>query len=640
MRWVNRVAAAAIAVAIVVGPPMGAALWIQSRHWRFPTATQALAWFGHASNQDLVAAMVGSLAVAMWLLLVVAVVLRARYVMSGLLERLRRTPMPTAAQMAAGSVAGVAALAMPSVAVAHPAQVVSVSAPSGMDLADAPTSAAPAGIELPGGGWIPYRTAVAVTVLGGAIWLHRRQHYQPANPRFGEHGRDGDLQPLPGTAEAIIAGVGEQPSPDLTVAEVLPRLPAGRLILHGPGAVDAARGLLVTTILAQALTGPRSAAVVLHPRDLEVLVGTSFAENMPPGLHTDGSADGLGALGAGHDQAGPPSLLIRPPRHRPQEDGDSVQRDLGAATVVLIGDDGHEGTRWHVSADGSVTGASSVRRLALFDVQAANDLLTLVQRHAGAASFAATRPSRPPEPAAPRRGQLRLLDDCRLLVDGTVLQLSRSAGLQILAYLAVHPNGTASNDLIRAVWPGFDPNRITKRLHTTLTALRQQLHPVLDDAIVRHDERYQLNRDVVATDLEQLHQAVAAAATAVTADQRTAAAQAIVDAYRGELAAGFCWPWLQPVREAVRRDVIDAYLQLAAAAPRSAALDLVRAAIAVDPYNEALHDEAVRILTATGDHEAAHALREALRQRLLTAGLRPAASPADSTSEQGADLRL
>jgi DNA-binding SARP family transcriptional activator len=317
-----------------------------------------------------------------------------------------------------------------------------------------------------------------------------------------------------------------------------------------------------------------------------------------------------------------------------------VQRDLGAATVVLVGDDGHEGTRWHVAADGSVTGGGSVRRLALLDVQAANDLMTLVQRHAGAASFAVTRPSRRPEPAAPRRGQLRLLDGCRLLVDGTVLQLSRSAGLQILAYLAVHPNGTASNDLIRAVWPGFDPNRITKRLHTTLTALRQQLHPALDDAIVRHDQRYQLNRDVVATDLEQLHQAVAAAATAVTADQRTAAAQAIVDAYRGELAAGFSWPWLQPVREAVRRDVIDAYLQLAAAAPRSAALDLVRAAIAVDPYNEALHDEAVRILTATGDHEAAHALREALRQRLLTAGLRPAASPADSTSEQGADLRL
>jgi hypothetical protein len=208
MRWVNRVAAAAIAAAIVVGPPLGVAIWIQSRHWRFATAAQAVAGFAQASNETLVLALIASIAVAMWLLLVVAVVLRARYAMSATLHRLRYTPLPTAAQVAAGSVAGVAALAMPGIAVHPPGEVVSVTAPSGMDLAGAQTSSASAGIELPGGGWVPYRTAAAVTALGGAIWLHRRQHYQPGNPRFGEHGRDADLQPLPGTAEAIIAGVG------------------------------------------------------------------------------------------------------------------------------------------------------------------------------------------------------------------------------------------------------------------------------------------------------------------------------------------------------------------------------------------------------------------------------------------------
>jgi two-component SAPR family response regulator len=186
------------------------------------------------------------------------------------------------------------------------------------------------------------------------------------------------------------------------------------------------------------------------------------------------------------------------------------------------------------------------------------------------------------------------------------------------------------------MWPGLDPNTITKRLHTTLTDLRQQLQPMLANPIIRHDERYRLNPDMIETDLHRLRSAITAAATAVTGHQRQDAAQGIIDAYRGELAAGYSWPWLHPVREALRRDLIDACLQLAAAAPPADALDLVRAAITADPFNAALHDQAQGILTAIGEHDAAHALRDGFNQRLLTAGLRPPTATTDRPTPPGA----
>jgi DNA-binding SARP family transcriptional activator len=143
----------------------------------------------------------------------------------------------------------------------------------------------------------------------------------------------------------------------------------------------------------------------------------------------------------------------------------------------------------------------------------------------------------------------------------------RSAGLQILAFLALHPDGATTTELTRAVWPGLPPHTITNRLHTTLSDLRKQLHPLLgDDPISRHDDRYHLNHAAIDTDLAAVRAATSAVTHAATAGQRRAACQTLVDAYRGDLAAGHPWPWLQPLREALRRDVLDAYQHLAATA--------------------------------------------------------------------------
>jgi DNA-binding SARP family transcriptional activator len=61
------------------------------------------------------------------------------------------------------------------------------------------------------------------------------------------------------------------------------------------------------------------------------------------------------------------------------------------------------------------------------------------------------------------------------------------------------------------VWPGLPPGTITGRLHTTLSDLRKQLHPLLGgDPITRHGDRYHLNHAVIDSDLAAIHAAAPA----------------------------------------------------------------------------------------------------------------------------------
>lgn len=628
MRWINRFGTAVIAVLFIAGPPVAVGWWLTARGGRLPTVAYLRSWAQQPPGTGMIAVFLGCIAVSGWLLLAYAVVRRAWHTIARATRRWRRMPLPTPAQMTAGSMAGVAVLAMPAAVVQHPSGATSVSSAAEPAPAGAEAATVRTGIELPGGGWVPYRTALAVTVLSGAIWLHRRQHYQPRPPRYGQHRDDADLQPLPATADAIIAAT-EPAEPASTAparadaaltdfaltgtargSTLLPQLPDGLLVLHGPGAADAVRGLLVTNILDTALANGLRTTVTMRPGDLTVLADVPTAGAVPPGVRCDEATvgDALRRHGVNDDGLhGPAMVLSRP-------DGPDAPAVRGAGqTVVVLDDNLHTGRRWFVAADGHIsgTGTGPAQRLCLLDRQAATDLLLLVRHHASATARA-TPPAGHVDPHAeqPRPVQLQLLGGCQLHVGGQAVTIRRSAGLQVLAYLAVHPDGATTTELIRAIWPGLDPNTITKRLHTTLTDLRQQVQPL--DVIVRRDERYRLNTDAVDTDLSQLRQALVTTTAAVADQQRQTAAQTLLDTYRGELAAGYTWPWVQRPREAIRRDVIDAYLHLAATADPEQALDLVHAAVTADPCNEAIRAQAQPILAAAGEHSENRSLPDRL----------------------------
>jgi hypothetical protein len=272
IRAFNRLATALLAACVVLGPPTVAVLWAIHQPWRELRTGDVRAWIADPPDEAVIWLLVATAAAGLWLLIATVVLRVAIRAGRQAWRRLRHLRLPTPAQATASSLAGTALLGIPAVTAA-PADTPTQPATAGSEhhhdphgppddrheqrQDDPDFDAHRAGIDLPGGGWIPYPTALAVTAVSSLIWLHRRQHHPADPPQFGQHHHDADLQPLPTAAQAISAAVtAEDPTPPPPPSDlaVLPDLPAGRLTLYGPGAADAARGLLATTVLHTALS--------------------------------------------------------------------------------------------------------------------------------------------------------------------------------------------------------------------------------------------------------------------------------------------------------------------------------------------------------------------------------------------------
>jgi DNA-binding SARP family transcriptional activator len=577
MRWINRIGTAAILLGIVAGPPLLAGFWLTRHPWQTPTRAAILAWLEQPlTAETIVAGCVGA-AVLGWLLLVGHLIRRGLASVAVSWRRMRRMPLPTPAQMTASSMAGVAALTLPTTA----------SEATSLPVADAPHDAADVaaagggGVDLPGGSWIPYPLVAAVAATSTLIWTNRRRRYRPGTP--GPHGHldDPDLQPLPPTAQALTVT-----PPPSTLPDLVP-LPGGVLALTGPGAASAARGLLITAALASTTHGDDPTYRVRMDADNLVTLLPHTDPRLLPNIGIDVSPT--------------------PPATDP------------IGTVLILGSHPTAMTRWHVTADGTATTSTATgpQRVCVLDQQAATDLINLVlllrnnpatpqQRHQRRPTTGTADRSPPPP------GLLTLIGDCLLAVDQKPVRLRRSAGLQILAYLAVHPDGADAAHLARTCWPGAHPATTTQRLHTTLSDLRKQLQPLLGaEPILRRDQTYQLNPDAIDTDLRAWRNAVTTASSAIGTETLLHACRTIADLYTGDIAAGHHWPWITTAREAHRREAIDAYTLLADHASPTAALSLLQQAATIDPHNDDIRQRAELVLqNVPEDHQPSEPSRE------------------------------
>jgi DNA-binding SARP family transcriptional activator len=579
MRWMNRLATALIVLAIAAGPPLFAVLWLREHLEPTPNLTSIQEWLQRPRTAtDLVYATMFA-GFLLWLLMIVHVVRRVA-------ARLRRIPMPTPAQVTVSSMAGVAALTLPSTtfdqeASEHSTTTSTPPADPNRHITNTPTSTPPTvpGIALPGGGWVPSHTAAAVAALTTAIWLNRRRSYHPDPMRIATHHSDPDLASLPPATHAIASAQASQPKP--ADAEMPEHLPSGVLRLYGPGAAAAARGLALTTALAHT-AAPTPAGLAIQGQ---------HRKSVLPGVDDADLADiGITLLPATSDT----DLGSDTPSHTAPP----------GTTVLVIDDTGTEGTSWYVTTDGSVTGTgiTAPRRLCVLDSQTAADLLRLALLHRRKAPAVPSPRTHVEEPRPHHRGgpsrpgRLDLLGDCRLTVNGEPVRLRRTAGLQVLAYLAVHLGGATRAELITAIWPNLPPSSIAQRLHTTLSDLRGQLQPVIENPILRENDRYRLNTEMMDTDLLQWRRLAAQARKSISDIARADACRKLLDLYRGDLAAGQSWPWIEPSREELRRDALDACRHLADQTEPAEAISWLRRALAVDPYNAAVQEELARRL--------------------------------------------
>lgn len=183
--------------------------------------------------------------------------------------------------------------------------------------------------------------------------------------------------------------------------------------------------------------------------------------------------------------------------------------------------------------------------------------------------------------------------------------------MELLVLLALHPDGATRETLVSALWGHDPPARPTNALHTTLSRLRHALAAATDgavtDVVSASTGRYQLDPAHVRSDYWRFAHAVAARRSASTDQARVEAYRDVVNSYGGPLADGMSNEWIEPAREAIRRDAIDAVAALARALVESdpqQTLDLLEVARAFDPHNELLYRDIMRLQERLGQLDA------------------------------------
>ena len=138
--------------------------------------------------------------------------------------------------------------------------------------------------------------------------------------------------------------------------------------------------------------------------------------------------------------------------------------------------------------------------------------------------------------------------------------------------------------------------------------------------------RYQLDPATVRVDYWRFADAVAARRAATTDHARVTAYRDVVNSYGGALAEGMSTEWIEPAREAIRRDAIDAVAALARALvdqdPQQT-LDLLEIARAFDPHNELLYRDIMRLQERLGQFDAIPRTLTLLTTRLAEIGGQP-----------------
>ena len=208
---------------------------------------------------------------------------------------------------------------------------------------------------------------------------------------------------------------------------------------------------------------------------------------------------------------------------------------------------------------------------------------------------------------------------------GTGLRKAR----ELLAFLAVHPDGASGEAISEALWPGADPGRAAGQRNLALRKAREMLRTAAGLPapmwILNASGRYRLDSALTGTDLQAFSAALEAARNA-SGEARLAACRRAVALYRGELAEGAGYEWAEPYAETARRRALDAWTAIAEIlVPRDPgqALSALETALSHDPYNEYLYVRIMRLQAAAGRPDAVRRTLALLESKLADLGVTP-----------------
>lgn len=197
--------------------------------------------------------------------------------------------------------------------------------------------------------------------------------------------------------------------------------------------------------------------------------------------------------------------------------------------------------------------------------------------------------------------------------DRVISQFRSRKAAALLAYLAYYVHRSHPREvLIELLWPGSLVRAGRTNLRTELSWLRQRLEPPgkSDGEVVLADgDTVRLNPERCVSDVALFEASLEWARQARGDAERTQALEHAVRLFRGELLPGYFEPWLMPERlrltEAYLQAIHHLVIQREQTGDLPGALRLAWRGAAVDPGREETHIDVVRLLHATGQHEAA-----------------------------------
>lgn len=185
---------------------------------------------------------------------------------------------------------------------------------------------------------------------------------------------------------------------------------------------------------------------------------------------------------------------------------------------------------------------------------------------------------------------------------------ARASADELIAYLALHPEGAGRDQLLEALWPQEDPKRSEKRLWQAASEARE----LLDGGITRERGRYLLDRERIPTDVDELDRLLASARAA---DDELAEQDQLEQAlalFRGEPLQGADYLWAASPARRLRATFLELCERVGqgqlAAGNANDALAAAERGLAADELNEGLWRLAL-------EAEGALGLREAVAER-------------------------
>lgn len=225
-----------------------------------------------------------------------------------------------------------------------------------------------------------------------------------------------------------------------------------------------------------------------------------------------------------------------------------------------------------------------------------------------------------------------MLGPLRITAAGQELGGGLRKARELMAFLAVHPDGASGEAISEALWPESGTSHATAQRNLALRKARDMLRAATGQAapmwIIHASGRYRLDPSLISTDLWQFSEALNEARHAATDEARLAACRKAAGLYRGELAAGEGYDWAEPYAETARRRALDAWTTIAGILQPhdpGQALAALESALGHDPYNEFLYQRIMRLQATAGRPEAVRRTLSLLEARLTDLGITPGA---------------